>query len=216
MSAAVPASAKTPRTVVFDLGGVLIDWNPRYHFHEIFAGDVAAMERFLGEVCTQHWNERQDEGRTIAEAEAELIARHPHEAERIRQYYAGFGRMMRCEIAGSVAILEELAAAGIPLYALTNWSAETFPLATRRFPFFKHFRGVVVSGEVKTMKPRRRIFELLLERHGLAAADCVFIDDAEKNAIGAREAGLHAIHFRSPEQLRRELVALGLPVRAAP
>jgi 2-haloacid dehalogenase len=172
------------------------------------------MERFLGEICTQSWNERQDEGRTIADAEAELISRFPLEAARIRAYYAGFGRMMRGAIAGSVAVLEELSAAGTPLYALTNWSAETFPLATRRFEFFKHFRGIVVSGEVKTMKPKRRIFELLLERHGLAAGDCVFIDDAEKNATGAREAGLHAIHFRSPEQLRRDLVALGLPVRA--
>ena len=215
MSATGSKAGQAPSTVVFDLGGVLIDWNPRYNFHEIFAGDVAQMERFLGEICTQHWNERQDEGRAIVEAEAELIARHPHEAERIRQYYAGFGRMMRGEIAGSVAILEELAAANTPLYALTNWSAETFPLATRRFGFFKHFRGVVVSGEVKTMKPRRRIFELLLERHGLAGPDCVFIDDSEKNAIGARDAGLHAIHFRSPEQLRRELAALGLPVKVS-
>jgi len=208
------AAAKRPGTVVFDLGGVLIDWNPRYHFQEVFAGDVAAMEKFLAEICTQQWNERQDEGRTIAEAEAELIARFPLQAERIRQYYAGFGRMMRGAIEGSVAILEELAAAGTPLYALTNWSAETFPLATRRFEFFRHFRGIVVSGECKTMKPRRRIFELLIERHALAPADCVFIDDSEKNAVGAREAGLHAIHFRSPAQLRRELAALGLPVRA--
>jgi 2-haloacid dehalogenase len=208
------ANPRRPSTVVFDLGGVLIDWNPRYHFREVFAGDEPAMERFLGEICTQSWNERQDEGRTIADAEAELISRFPLEAARIRAYYAGFGRMMRGAIAGSVAVLEELSAAGTPLYALTNWSAETFPLATRRFEFFKHFRGIVVSGEVKTMKPKRRIFELLLERHGLAAGDCVFIDDAEKNATGAREAGLHAIHFRSPEQLRRDLVALGLPVRA--
>jgi 2-haloacid dehalogenase len=208
------ANPQRPSTVVFDLGGVLIDWNPRYHVREVFAGDEPAMERFLGEICTQSWNERQDEGRTIADAEAELISRFPLEAARIRAYYAGFGRMMRGAIAGSVAVLEELSAAGTPLYALTNWSAETFPLATRRFEFFKHFRGIVVSGEVKTMKPKRRIFELLLERHGLAAGDCVFIDDAEKNATGAREAGLHAIHFRSPEQLRRDLVALGLPVRA--
>jgi 2-haloacid dehalogenase len=208
------ANSKSPGTVVFDLGGVLIDWNPRYHFREVFAGDEPAMERFLGEICTQSWNERQDEGRTIADAEAELISRFPRETERIRAYYAGFGRMMRGAITGTVAILEELAAAGTPLYALTNWSSETFPLATHRFEFFRHFRGIVVSGEVKTMKPKRRIFELLLERHGLAAGDCVFIDDAEKNATGAREAGLHAIHFRSPEQLRRDLVALGLPVRA--
>ena len=210
-----PASAGKPTTVVFDLGGVLIDWNPRYHFHGVFAGDEKAMERFLGEICTQSWNERQDEGRTIAEAEAVLISRFPSEAPRIREYYAGFGRMMRGAIAGSVAILEELGAAGTPLYALTNWSAETFPLATRRFEFFRHFRGIIVSGEVKTMKPKRRIFELLLERHALVGTDCVFIDDAQKNAAGARDAGLHAIHFRSPEQLRRELVALGLPVKAA-
>ena len=209
-------TAAAPTTVVFDLGGVLIDWNPRYHFAEVFAGDAAAMETFLTEICSQAWNERQDAGRTIAEAEAELIARHPREAERVRQYYAGFGRMMRSAIDGSVAILEELHAAGTPLYALTNWSAETFPLALRRFEFFRRFRGIVVSGEVKTMKPHARIFELLLERHGLTAGDCVFIDDSEKNVVGARAVGLHAIHFLAPAQLRGDLVALGLKLGAAP
>jgi 2-haloacid dehalogenase len=205
-------TAAAPTTVVFDLGGVLIDWNPRYHFAELFGGDAAAMERFLAEICTQTWNERQDAGRTIAEAEAELIARHPREAERIRQYYAGFGRMMRSAIDGSVAILEELHEAGTPLYALTNWSADTFPLALKRFTFFRRFKGIVVSGEVKAMKPDRRIFEHLLHNHSLAAANCVFIDDSEKNVDGARAAGLHALHFRSPEQLRRDLAKLGLPV----
>ena len=210
------APAAAPGTVVFDLGGVLIDWNPRYHFLEVFEGDEAALERFLDTVCTAAWNERQDEGRPIADAEAELISRFPRDAARIRQYYAGFNRMMRGAIDGTVAVLEELHAAGTPLYALTNWSAETFPLATRRFDFFRRFRGIVVSGEVKTMKPHRRIFELLLDRHGLRAADCLFIDDAEKNVVGARAAGLHAVRFRSPFQLRLDLAAAGLPVKIAP
>lgn len=210
------APPAVPGTVVFDLGGVLIDWNPRYHFLEVFGGDEAAVERFLGTVCTSAWNERQDEGRSIAEAEAELISHFPGETARIRQYYAGFNRMMRGAIDGTVAILEELHAAGTPLYALTNWSAETFPLAAKRFDFFRRFRGIVVSGEVGTMKPHRRIFELLLERHGLRAADCLFVDDAEKNVEGARAAGLRAVRFRSPFQLRLDLAAAGLPVKIAP
>ena len=201
-----------PTIVVFDLGGVLIDWNPRYHFREVFKGDEAAMERFLTKVCTPAWNERQDAGRKVAEAEIELISRHPMEAALIRQFYAGFDRMMRGEIAGTVEILEELHVARVPLYALTNWSAETFPLALKRFAFFRRFKGIVVSGEVKAMKPDRRIFEHLLHSHSLAAADCVFIDDSEKNVVGADAAGLHALHFTSPEQLRRDLAKFGLPV----
>lgn len=199
-----------PTTVVFDLGGVLIDWNPRYHLRDVFEGDEAAMERFLATVCPPAWNERQDGGRSIAEAEAEAIARHPDAADHVRAYYAGFDRMMRDQIHGTVALVERLHARGTPLYALTNWSAETFPYAPRRFAFFRRFRGVVVSGEIKAMKPDRAIFDHLLRTYGLAAADCLFIDDSEKNVVGARAAGLHAVHFTAPERLEADLVRLGL------
>lgn len=199
-----------PSVVVFDLGGVLIDWNPRYHLRDVFAGDEAAMEHFLATICTPQWNERQDGGRTIAEAEAELIARHPESTDRIRAYYAGFDRMMRDQIHGTVALLERLHARGTPLYGLTNWSAETFPLGVRRFAFFQRFRGVVVSGAIKAMKPHRAIFDHLTTRFALDPATCLFIDDSERNVVGARAAGLHAVHFTSPAKLETDLVGLGL------
>lgn len=200
----------TPSVVVFDLGGVLIDWNPRYLYRELFQGDEAAMEDFLAQVCTSAWNVRQDAGRPIVEAEAEAIARHPDKAALIRAYYAGFDRMLKGPIAASVAILEELHARATPLYALTNWSAETFPHARRRFAFLDRFRAIVVSGEIKRIKPDAAIFRHLLETQRLNARDCLFIDDAPYNVEGARAVGLDAVQFRSPEGLRADLVARGL------
>jgi 2-haloacid dehalogenase len=194
--------------VVFDLGGVLIDWNPRHLYRELFGGDDQAMEDFLANVCTSAWNLRQDAGRSIAEAEA--IARHPAKAALIRAYYAGFDRMLKGPIDASVAVLEELHARATPLYALTNWSAETFPHARRRFPFLARFRAIIVSGEIKLIKPDAAIFRHLLATQGLEARDCLFIDDAPYNVEGARAAGLDAVHFRSPEGLRADLVARGL------
>ncbi|MBI3706862.1 MAG: HAD family phosphatase [Proteobacteria bacterium] len=199
-----------PRNIVFDLGGVLIDWNPRHHYRRLFDGDEPAMETFLSTVCTQAWNEKQDAGRSIAAAEAELIARHPDKADLIRAYYGGFDRMMRGAIEDSVAILEELHRRGTPLYALTNWSAETFPRARRRFDFLARFRGIVVSGELGVMKPDPRIFAHLLATHGLDAADCVFIDDSPRNVAAALDVGFRALHFKSPQALRADLAALGL------
>jgi 2-haloacid dehalogenase len=198
-----------PRTVVFDLGGVLIDWNPRYLYRSLIE-DEAAMEDFLATVCTGHWNEKQDGGRTIADAEAELLAIHPQHETLIRAFYAQFDRMMAGPIDGTVAVLEELHRREVPLYALTNWSRETFPHARRRFAFLNRFRGIVVSGEINMMKPDVRIFRHLTDAHGLAAGDCVFIDDSPRNVAGAKEAGLHAIHFRGPDFLRNELRTYGL------
>lgn len=205
---------RAPRNVIFDLGGVLIDWNPRYLFRDLFVGDEAAMEAFLAGVCSPAWNERQDAGRTIAEAEAELVGRFPEQERLIRAYYAGFDRMLGGAIDGTVAVLEDLAAAGVPLYALTNWSAETFPHALRRFPFLGSFRDIVVSGRIGLIKPDRRIFDHLLAKTGIDAAASVFIDDSPKNVAGAAAAGLSAIQFRSPGELRRMLAGLGLPVAA--
>jgi 2-haloacid dehalogenase len=202
-------SNRLPRTVVFDLGGVLIDWNPRYLYRSLIA-DEAAMEDFLANVCNGVWNEKQDGGRSAADAEAELLATHPQHAALIRAYYTQFDRMLAGPIDGTVAVLEELHARGVPLYALTNWSRETFPHAQRRFEFLKRFRGIVVSGEINMMKPDARIFRHLTDTHGLAAADCVFIDDSPKNVAGAKAAGLHAIQFRTPEALRTDLRAYGL------
>ena len=198
-----------PRTVVFDLGGVLIDWNPRYLYRTLIP-DERTMEDFLATVCNGPWNERQDGGRTIAEAEAELLEKHPRHEELIRAFYGQFDRMLAGAIDGTVAVLEELDARGVPLYALTNWSRETFHHAQRRFRFLDRFRGIVVSGELGVMKPDARIFRHLTETHRLEPADCVFIDDSSKNVAGAAAAGLHAIHFTGPTALRGELQNYGL------
>ncbi len=194
--------------VVFDLGGVLIDWNPR-HLYRKLSAEAAAMEHFLATVCTQAWNERQDAGRTFAEAAALLRAQHPHHAALIDAYGTRFDEMMKGPIEGSVIILETLHRRSVPLFALSNWSRETFPLAQRRFEFLKLFRGLVISGEVGMIKPDPRIFEHLLERFGIAAREAVYIDDNPKNAAAAA-LGLHGIHFTDPAKLRRELEGLRL------
>ena len=197
-------------TVVFDLGGVLIDWNPRHLYRRLFAGDEAAMEHFLATVCTTAWNERQDAGRSFAEAASLLKADHPDKADLIDAYYAGFDEMMAGPIAGTVEILAELRDRGVALYGLTNFSAETYPLALGRFEFLAWFRGVLVSGEVGLIKPDPRIYRLLLERFAIPPREAVYIDDVERNVAAARGHGLHAVRFTDPAALRRELAALGL------
>lgn len=197
-------------TVIFDLGGVLIEWDPRYLYRKLFAGDDAAMERFLATVCTPAWNVRQDEGRPIAEATALVRAAHPDQGALIDAYYARFDEMMAGPIIGTVAILEALHRHGTPLYALTNFSAETYPLALRRFDFLTRFRGVLVSGEVGLVKPDPRIYHLMLERYRLVAADAVFIDDKPANVAAAEAVGMRGIVFSDPAALRRDLAALGV------
>jgi 2-haloacid dehalogenase len=195
---------------VFDLGGVLIDWNPRYLYRKLFAGDEAAMEHFLGTICTPDWNERQDAGRSFAEACAPLVARHPERAPMILAWRERFAEMMAGPIAGTVAILDELHRAGVPLYALTNWSAETFPHARGRFAFLDRFRGIVVSGDEGMIKPDPRIYRRLLERHGIAADAAAYVDDNPRNAAAATALGMHGIHFTDPDTLRAELRRVGL------
>jgi len=200
-----------PRSiVVFDLGGVLIDWNPRYLYRKLFAGDEAAMEHFLANVCTSEWNQEQDAGRTFAAAAALLKAEHPGKAALIDAYGARFDEMMAGPIDGSVEILAELHRRGVTLYGLTNFSAETYPLALRRFDFLRWFSGVLVSGEVGLIKPDPRIYRLLLERFAIAPAAAVYIDDVARNAAAASALGMHGIHFTDPASLRRELNGLGL------
>lgn len=199
-----------PTTVVFDLGGVLIDWNPRYLYRKLFAGDEATMERFLAEVCTSEWNLRQDAGRSWAEATASLKAEHPGQGAMIDAYHQRWPEMMAGQIEGTVAILRELKEAGRPLYALTNWSCETFPFALARFEFLNWFQGIVVSGKEKVIKPDPQIYRLLLARHGVRAEEIVFVDDSSRNVAAAAILGMHGIHFNGPAALRSELTALGL------
>lgn len=204
-------AAVKPRSVaVFDLGGVLIDWNPRHLYRKLFGADEAAMERFLAEVCNHDWNLEQDAGRPFAEACALLVARHPEQKELIEAYYGRWVEMLGGPIDGSVEILRELKEKGTPLYALTNWSAETFPHALERYDFLQWFRGTVVSGTEKLVKPDPRIYRLLVERFEIEPADAVYIDDNPKNAEAATAVGLHGIHFTAPAALRAELEEIGL------
>ena len=196
--------------VVFDLGGVLIDWDPRHLYRSLFDGDEAAMERFLSEVCTMDWNEEQDAGRPFAEGVALLSREHPHLAELIEAYDREWPRMLRGAIDDSLAIAFDLHVAGVPLYALSNWSAEKYPIAEERFPFLSWFDGIVISGRVGMRKPDPRIFAHLAARFDLVPAETLFIDDSERNVEAARRAGYRAVRFVSAGQLRGELERVGL------
>ncbi len=195
---------------IFDLGGVLLQWNPRHLYRKLFNGDDAAMEDFLANVCTTEWNERQDAGRTFAEGTRELLPRHADKVELIEAWGKRFGEMIPGPIDGTVDVLSDLRARNVPLYGVSNWSAETFPPQRARFPFLSWLKDIVVSGEVGFIKPDPRIFQILLDRNGIAAESAVFIDDVAVNAAAASRLGIHGIHFRSPDQLRRDLAAVGL------
>lgn len=197
-------------TVVFDLGGVLIDWNPRYLYRKLFNGDEQAMEAFLANVCTPIWNLQQDAGRPLADAYALLVKSHPQQRALIEAWGPRFDEMMSGAIAGTVDILAELRARKTPLYALSNWSEETFDYALRRFEFLQWFDAIVISGKLKLVKPDLRIYHHLLEAHRLTPSETVFIDDALHNVAGAAAVGIHALHFTDPASLRRDLVALDL------
>ncbi|QXH53506.1 HAD family phosphatase [Pseudomonas fakonensis] len=199
-------------TVVFDLGGVLVDWNPRHLYRKLFAGDEAAMEAFLANVCNAAWNERQDRGRPWSQAIAQAIAAHPDHEPHIRAYRERWDEMLAGALEGTVQVLDELHGAGVRLIALTNWSAETFHYAEARFAFLKQFEGILVSGQEGLMKPEPEIFQLLLNRYGLSAPSTLFIDDVQKNVDVAVEQGMQAIRFTDPTQLRTALHGLGLPV----
>jgi 2-haloacid dehalogenase len=199
---------QNPTIAVFDVGNVLIEWDPRHLYRRIFT-DAARMEWFLTEVCTNDWNVEQDRGRSFADAVAERTARFPDLAEEIRAYDERWPEMVPGAIAESVALLEQLRANGTRTFAITNFSAEKFPLAQQRFSFLRDFEGVVVSGEERLLKPEPAIYRTLLDRHGLTATDCLFIDDSPKNVAGARAVGMHAHHFTSPAALAEELTRSG-------
>ena len=200
----------THNAVLFDLGGVLVDWNPRYLYRPHFAGDEQAMEHFLMHVCPGEWNHEIDAGKRFADAVAERQRLFPEHAELIALWESGWETMLGEAIAGTVAILEQLKCKGVRLYALTNWSYETFPIARQRFAFLQWFQDIVISGEVKLAKPDPRIFELARTRCALEPAATVYIDDAPRNVESARKLGFEALHFQDPLRLREQLTALGL------
>ncbi|SEE94949.1 HAD family hydrolase [Jiangella alba] len=199
-----------PQTVVFDLGGVLVDWDPRYLYRTLLPSE-AEMERFLTEVTTPEWNTAQDAGRSWADAVAELTARHPEHAELIAAYDTRWIETLGGHIDGTVELLTELRDGGeVGLYALTNWSAEKFPHAVERFEWLSWFEGIVVSGTERLVKPDPRLFQVLLDRYGIDAASTVYIDDNPPNVDAAARLGMTSLHFTGPDRLRDELSQLGL------
>lgn len=193
-------------TIIFDLGGVLVDWKPEYLYRKVFNGDEEKVQWFLNKVCTSNWNAEQDGGRTIEEAENLKIAEFPEHDDLIRLYYNQWHQMFSGSIAENVALLKSLKASGnYKIYALTNWSAEKWDKALELFPFFNDFEGVVVSGQEKMRKPSPEIYELILNRFQISPEKAVFIDDNEENVIAAKALKIHGIHYKSPQQLKKEL-----------
>jgi 2-haloacid dehalogenase len=200
-----------PTTLVFDIGNVLIAWDPRNLYRKVF-DDPARMEWFLAEVCHNAWNLEQDRGRLFAEAVAERTAEFPHLEAEIRAYDERWPEMISGPIEGSVKVLEALRARGDRVYAITNFSHEKFAVARDLFPFLQGFDGIVVSGDERVIKPDPAIYRLLIDRYALSPQDCVFVDDSHANVAGAKAVGMHAIHFTSPEAMIADLQALGFPV----
>ena len=182
------------KNIVFDFGGVLVDWNPRYLYHKYFSTEEE-MEYFLAHICTGEWNMQQDAGRPFAEGVALLQAEHPEYAEAIALYDTRWSEMIGGAIQENVDWLRELKAQGYHIYGLTNWSAEKFPGVRAQYDFFGLMDGIVVSGEEHLVKPDIRIYQTLLDRYHLRADECLFIDDSLANIEGAKQAGLHVWHI---------------------
>ena len=197
-------------TIIFDLGGVLIDWNPRYLYRKILK-DEEQVSWFLENICTSEWNDQQDAGRSFEEATRDLIAKHPDWEEPIKAWYERWQETITGAIPDTVDILRKIKQSNKHrLYALTNWSAETFPWALDNFAFLHWFEGIVVSGVEKTRKPFPEFYHILFSRYAINPSRALFIDDNIKNVEGARNVGLPAIHFQSPGQLHKELIRLGV------
>jgi len=207
----VPTADGPIEAVVFDIGRVLLRYDPRLLFNQLLP-DEAAVATFLDEVCSHDWNFQQDLGRGWDEAIALLIAEHPDKASLIRAFRARWHEMVPGEIAGTVAILEELHRNGVALFAITNFAGDTFAETRRRYPFFDLFRDIVVSGIERVAKPDPRIFELAAKRFAIMPQRALFIDDTMEHVLAARSVGFNAVQFTSPEQLRRDLIARRLPL----
>lgn len=199
--------------IVFDIGGVLLDWDPRHLYRKLYE-DEQEMERFLSEVCTLEWHDAHDRGKPVEMSCAELAATHPAYSEQIYAWGQRSEEMVRGPIAQTVGILRELKDAGVPCYALTNMEIETYPQRVERFPFLRWFDGAVVSGFEGVAKPDVEIFELLLRRFSLAAESTLLIDDSPRNVRAALSVGMQAVEFRSAAQLREVLVGARVLARA--
>jgi len=198
------------KTIVFDLGGVLLDWNPMYVYRDYFESEEQR-NFFFEKICTSDWNEEQDAGRSIVEATQLLIAQNPEWEKPIRDFYGRWTEMLQGPIHGTVEIFKQLKESGnYRIYALTNWQADLFNIALVRYNFLHWFDGRVVSGEEKTRKPFLPIYKTLVERFSIVPSDAVYIDDNIRNLHPAKELGFSTIHFQSPEQFRKELEKLGV------
>ena len=197
------------KTVVFDLGGVLIDWDPRHLYRKLIP-DESEMDFFLAEICSPEWNAQMDRGEKFQEAVDELAEVYPKYSKQIQAYYSRWEEMIIGPVQGTVKVLERLRGAGYPLAALSNWSAETFPKVANRFPLLSLFDTLVISGEVGLIKPDPEIYHYLLRKINREAKDCIFIDDSESNVRMAEELGFISIYFSSPERLGGRLEELGI------
>ena len=201
------------KNVIFDLGGVLIDWNPEYVYLDVFNGDREKMKWFFDEICTMDWNENQDAGYPLQQATEERVKLFPEYEEWIRIYYGRWEEMLGNQIDGTVAILKQLIDnPNYKVVALTNWSAETFPVALERFDFLHWFEGIVVSGTEKMRKPFNEIYELTINRFNIEASQSLFIDDNARNIEAAKKMGINTIRFNNPTQLKSELKSLNIDV----
>lgn len=198
------------QAIIFDFGNVLLEWNPRYVYRRYFPNDEQGMENFFNEIKFMEWNAQQDKGRLFEEGIAILSREYPHRAELIKVYHDRWQDSIGGAIAGSVEILGQLKNKGYRLYGLSNWSAETFPFALSKYDFFHMFDDMVVSGQVGLVKPDPAIYNLLLEKIGKPAMECLFIDDSPANILQARQMGFVTIHFTSPNQLKDALIQMGI------
>ena len=194
------------RNIIFDFGGVLVDWNPEYLFKDVFS-DRSELDHFLENICTPDWNEKQDAGRSLSEAIRTLQESYPEYHDEIRLYYDEWTTMLGGPIEQNVALLKPLKA-HYRLFGLTNWSAETFPIAYDLYPLFQEFEGIVISGVERLAKPDERIYLLLLQRYSLAAAERLFIDDSLRNVMAADRLGFNTVHLEDGMCLKDELSRL--------
>ena len=201
---------QTKQAIIFDFGNVLLEWNPRHVYRRFFPENEEAMEKFLQEVSFMEWNALQDKGRSFTEGVTELSRQFPHYSDLIQAYPDNWRDSIGGSFTGTVDILKRLKKAGYPLYGLSNWSAETFPIAREKYDFFNLLDDIILSGEVGMIKPEPGIYELTLQRIGRPAHECIFIDDSPANVEQAKKLGFNTILFKSAEQLEQELKRLNI------
>lgn len=198
------------KAIIFDYGNVLVEWNPKLVYRRYFPDDPGGLEHFLKEVDFMEWNAHQDKGRPFKEGVTDLANQFPHYAQLIQAYHDNWKDSIGIAYTDTVEILKQLKQKGYPLYGLSNWSAETFPYAREKYDFFDLFDDMIISGEVGHVKPEPEIFQIMLDRIGRPARDCLFIDDSLPNINQANTMGFHTILFRSSKELDQELRQMGL------